>query len=174
MTTKNITTIPSAAIQLYLKSNLPITARVRFWHQLTEDDLAEFKRRTTGRPDSAEQRRIRREIKKCFSKSVNKLTLDEFRDYRKPNFHASDLLKELWPQLTPAEQDLVKQTNEWAFTFPATFDTEEQFLQACASRLERFFGRKFRVRRSKKPAAAKKPFVYISPDITIPVDRRPR
>ncbi len=162
MTTKNKTIKPSAAIKPFLKSDFPITARVRQWHQLTEDDLAKFKRSITERPDSKYQRDVRRDIKRSFGKPVGELALDELKDYRKPNFHAPDYLKELWPQLTAAEQDLVKQTNEGAFTFPATFDTDEQFLRACAKRLERFFGRKFRVKRGT--VTEKKP-TYTSPDI---------
>jgi hypothetical protein len=153
----------SAAIKPFLKTGLPETARHRMWDQMTEADLAEFKEEHTSKPDNAYKRSKRRDVKECFGKPVKELTLEEFKDYQKPNFHAPDSLKELWPQLTAAEQDLVKQLNQWAFVFPASFDTEEQFLVACACRLERFFGRKFRVQRAGK----KRKFKYTSPDIAM-------
>ena len=146
---------PSAAIKRYLVSGLPVTARFRLWHQQTEADLAEFKKFLAARPDNTDKRAKRGEIKKWFGKPVSELTLAEWRDFQKPSFRAPDYLKELWPQLTPAEQDLVKQCNEWTFRFAGGFETDEQFLRACASRLEQFFERKFRVSRRPKSAAIK-------------------
>jgi hypothetical protein len=146
---------PSAAIKRYLVSGLPVTARIRLWHQQTESDLAKFKKYVATRPDNTDKRSERREIKKWFGKPVAELTLAEWQDYQKPSFHAAEYLKELWPQLTPAEQDLVKQCNEWAFLFAGGFEKEERFLRACASRLEQFFERKFRVSRRPKSAAIK-------------------
>lgn len=146
---KNIhaTAKPSAPIKPYLKPLFhPIRKKVQ--QPLTEADLAEFKKFVTTRPDDAYKRAKRRDIKKYFSKSVAALTLAEWQDYQKPNFHAPEYLKELWPQLTAGEQELVKQTNGFAFTFPASFERQEDFRRACADRLERFFGRKFIVKRS--------------------------
>ena len=67
----------------------------------------------------------------------------------KPNFDAQFYLGELWKQLKPEEQEIVKQMNEWAFTFPASFETKRDFLLACAGRLKQFFGRKFTVAKSE-------------------------
>ena len=136
---------PSAELEKYLEPLFPVRGEPK---EPTEADLKRFKRHIAARPDNAHKRAKRQDIKKWFGKSVAELTLDEWKDYQRPSFHAPEYLKELWTQLTPAEQDLVKQCNEWAFNFPATFDTDEQFLRACASRLERFFGRKFRVKRT--------------------------
>ena len=136
---------PSAELKKFLQ---PFFPSIRPQKDLTKADLTEFKCFIASRPDNANKRRIRREIKKWFGKSVAELTLAEWQDYQKPNFHAPKYLKELWPQLTAAEQDLVKQGNEWAFTFPSSFETDEQFLRACARRLKQFFGRKFHVTRT--------------------------
>lgn len=138
---------PSAAIKQFLKPWPPQVSAL-WWQRLTESDFIKFKKFLTKQPDNIHKRAQRRDIKKSFGKSIAELTLDEWKDYQKPNFHAPDYLKELWPQLKPAEQELVKQLNEWAFIFPASFETGEQFLRACAKRLERFFGRKFRVKRT--------------------------
>lgn len=135
---------PSVAIKPFLKPVIPLRSQ----RELTEADLKEFKQFLTTRPDTAHKRSVRGEIKKWFGKSVAALTLAEWRDYQKPNFHAPEYLKELWPQLAAGEQELVKQLNEWAFTFPASFERQEDFRRACADRLERFFGRKFNVKRS--------------------------
>lgn len=136
---------PSAELEKYLKPLFPVRGVPK---EPTEADLKGFKRHIAARPDNTHKRTTRQDIKKWFGKPLAELTLEEWKDYQKPSFHAPKYLKELWPQLTPAEQDLVKQCNEWTFNFPATFETEEPFLRACASRLERFFGRKFCVNRA--------------------------
>ena len=136
---------PSAELEKYLKPLFPVRGEPQ---EPTEADLKEFKRIIAARPDNADTRAKRQDIKKWFGKSVAELTLAEWQDYQKPNFHAPEYLKGLWPQLTAAEQDMVKQCNEWAFIFPASFETEEHFLRACAGRLKRFFGRKFHITRT--------------------------
>jgi len=77
-------------------------------------------------------------------------------DYHKPNSSAPRYLKELWPQLTTDEQEVVKNLNEWAFMFPASFDTRRQYRVACAFRLERFFGRKFHPKKTKTRTVERK------------------
>ena len=94
----------------------------------------------------------RQRILSRLGKAPESLTLEEWRDYNKPNFEAQFFLKELWPQLTRSEQEIIKLTTEWAFIFPATFETERDFLVACAERLRKFFKRKFHV--SSNPSAS--------------------
>ena len=91
----------------------------------------------------------RKVIKQNTGKWPEQLSLDEFLDYHKPNSSASSYLKELWPQLTTEEQELVKNLNEWAFMFTASFDNKRQYRVACEFRLERFFGRKFHLKKAK-------------------------
>jgi hypothetical protein len=94
-------------------------------------------------------RHRRKVIKENTGKWPENFTFDEFLDYHKPNSSARFYLKELWPQLTAEEQELVKNLNEWSFMFPAAFDTQRQYRVACAFRLERFFGRKFHPTKAK-------------------------
>lgn len=146
---------PSAAIQPYLKPVFP-QIYLDAWRDLNDLDLAQFKMLLSRHGIARNKQKQRRAIQKAFRKPVEKLTLKEFQDYNKPNFHAPEYLLELWPQLTKPEQDLVKQLNEWAFRFPASFETNEEFLQVCAERLERFFGRKFRVQNKNTQARQRK------------------
>ena len=121
----------------------------QLWKQLTQTDLVEFQKTYSPRCRGEKLRR-RKEIVKCFGKPIEKLSLDEFKDYSKPNFHAQFYLKELWSHLTKKEQEAVKQMSEWAFIFPVTFENDKDFLQACAGRLNKFFKRKFTVSRTIK------------------------
>lgn len=107
-------------------------------------DLDEFQRRC-GPRSRGRNREERERILQAFGKPPEELSLQEFRNYHAPNFSARFYLKELWPQLTRWEQALVIRLNEWAFIFPATFQTERDFLMACASRLRRFFKRRFQI-----------------------------
>ena len=92
----------------------------------------------------------RKTIKKDTSKWPEEFTFDEFLEYHKPNSSAPCYLKELWSQLTLEEQELVKKfQNDWAFIFPATFETQRQLRAACAFRLERLFGRKFYLKKAR-------------------------
>ncbi len=127
---------------------------------LTEDDWKDFKKRYGPRCRRSEHRHLRKSVKKDTGKWPEHLTLEEYLVYQKPNSSAPRYLKELWGQLTPEEQELVKNMNEWAFIFPATFTTQQQFRVACACRLERFFGRKFHTKpdRPKKKQRADEKF----------------
>jgi hypothetical protein len=116
---------------------------------LKRADWADFRIRYGPQCRRRGQRHRRKVIKKYSGKWPEQLTFEEFMDYQKPNSSAPHYLKELWPQLTPAEQEVVKNLNEWAFMFPATFDTKRQFLVACAFRLRRFFGRDFHPKKAR-------------------------
>jgi hypothetical protein len=127
----------SPALREFLK---PAFGKPR--HVLTKTDWLDFK--TWYGPRCQKIHRHRRNgIKKDTGKWPEQFSLDEFLDYLKPNSSAPKYLKELWLQLTPQEQELVKNLNEWSFNFPATFKTRRQYRVACAFRLERFFNRKF-------------------------------
>lgn len=115
----------------------------QIWKKLSEDDLADFKHRYRPNGKTAHQRCRRADVLRCFGKPPEKLTLNEFKDYWKPSFHAQYFLGTLWPQLTTNEQEIVKRLSEWAFLFGATFTTNLEYREACAGRLERFFGRCF-------------------------------
>jgi len=109
---------------------------------LTNADWQDFK--TWYGPRCQKIHRNRRNgIKRDTGKYPEDFSLDEFLDYYKPNSSAPKYLRELWQQLTPQEQELVKNLNEGSFTFPASFATDRQFRVACAFRLERLFNRKF-------------------------------
>ena len=109
---------------------------------LTQADWLDFKSRYGPRCLRL-NRHLRKVIKERAGKSPELFSWDEFLDYYKPNSSAPKYLRELWQQLTPQEQELVKNLNEGSFTFPASFATDRQFRVACAFRLERFFNRKF-------------------------------
>jgi hypothetical protein len=126
-----------AAVRRYI-------ARQQVWRDQTEKELA-LVARHYGPHCRGYCRLQRQRILSRLGKAPESLTLGEWRDYNKPNYEAQFFLKELWPQLTPAEQEIIKLTTEWAFIFPATFETERDFLVACAARLQRFFKRKFHV-----------------------------
>ena len=115
---------------------------------LTVDDWDDFKIRY-GSDCHRLHRHRRKFIKKTTGKWPEEFSFDEFLDYQKPNSSAPNYLKELWPQLTPEEQELVKNFHEWAFMFPASFDTHRQYQCACSFRLERLFGRKFHLKKAK-------------------------
>ena len=110
---------------------------------LTKADWEEFKNLYGPRCRRRVPRNRRKVIRQYAGKFPEQMTFDEFLDYHKPNSCARFYLKELWPQLTAEEQEVVINLNEWAFMFPASFDTQRQYRVACAFRLERFFGRKF-------------------------------
>ena len=116
---------------------------------LTVADYEDFKQRY-----GKKCRRIclprRNAIKKNTGKWPEEFSFDEFVEEHKPNSSAPHYLKELWFQLTPEEQELVKNFgNQFAFFFPASFSTDRQFRAACAFRLERIFGRKFHLNKAK-------------------------
>ena len=94
-------------------------------------------------------RRQRKIIKQRSGKWPEQFSFGEFLEYYKPNATAPNYLKELWPQLKADEQEVVKLVNEWAFTFPASFTTQRQYRAACANRLERFFKRKFHLKKAR-------------------------
>ena len=127
----------SPALREFLK---PAFGKPR--HVLTNADWLDFKIRYGPRCQKF-NRHLRKVIKESAGKSPELFSWDEFLDYHKPNSSAPKYLKELWLQLTPQEQELVKNLNEGAFTFPASFATDQQFRVACAFRLERLFNRKF-------------------------------
>jgi hypothetical protein len=135
------------ALQPYLKPLFPRAQRVRLPKPKppTSADLVKFKRELGSRVRDKFKRERRQSIQTAFGKPVEALTLREYRDYCHEGFWHKIILKELWPQLTPAEQRIVRRLNEWAFVFPASFETERDFLRACARRLQKFFGRKFTV-----------------------------
>jgi hypothetical protein len=127
----------------YLKPRFGKTSR-----PLNRTDWADFTIRYG--PQCRRRAQHRRKVIKQFSgKWPEKMSFEEFLDYNKPNSSAQFYLKELWPQLTPDEQEIVKNLNEWAFIFPATFDTARQFRVACAFRLRRFFGRTFHPKKTR-------------------------
>ena len=64
-----------------------------------------------------------------------------------PSFDAQSFLsEELWKQLRPDEKTALESMSELAFIFAGEVLTEHDLQLACASRLERFFGRKFTVK----------------------------
>jgi hypothetical protein len=133
-------TIPTA-LKPYLKSSLPGGK----WYALPDRASLERFQRRCGPRCRGRNLVERQRVIEYFGKPPAALTLREFREYNRPNAQARIYLKELWHQLTRREQELVIRLNEWAFTFPATFASERDFLLACAGRLGRFFNRTFRV-----------------------------
>jgi hypothetical protein len=123
-----------------------IWKRQLLWTDNNEAHLAEFKKNFGPGASTRWQRNTRKDILRWFGKPPEDLNLDEYRDFSKPSFQARDFLRELWPRLTSAEQEIVKNLTEWAWIFPASFETEREFLLACASRLENWFGRPFPLR----------------------------
>ena len=131
------------ALQSFLK---PLFGKSR--RKLTRADWLDFKTRY-GPQCLRIHRHQRKVIKERSGKWPEQFSFDEFLDYYKPNSSAPHYLKELWHQLSPTEREVVKNLNEWAFTFPATFTTQRQYRVACAFRLERLFGRKFHPKKAK-------------------------
>ncbi len=125
------------ALRSFLK---PLFGKPR--RKLTLSDWTDFKARY-GPGCLRINRRQRKIIKHRLGKWPEQFSFDEFLDYYKPNSGAPNYLDELWLQLSPTEREVVKNLNEWAFTFPASFATQRQYRAACAFRLERFFNRKF-------------------------------
>ena len=115
---------------------------------LTKADWLEFKI-LYGPKCKSICRPRRKYIKKNIGKCPEDFSFDEFLDYHKPNSSAPHYLKELWSQLKPEEQELVKNFHEWAFMFPASFATHRQYQAACAYRLARLFGRKFHLNKAR-------------------------
>ena len=136
---------PTQAIPAALKPFLkPWPNAQRRRRAVTRSDLAELQKYCGPRCRGL-NRRERERIEQAFGKPPEKLSFQEFKDYQQPNFGAREYLKELWPQLTTREQGWIIRTNQWAFTFPASFASEHDFLLACAARLRRFFKREFKV-----------------------------
>ena len=131
------------ALQSFLK---PLFGKSR--RKLTRADWSDFKTRYGPRCLRI-HRHQRKVIKELSGKWAEQFSWDEFLNYYKPNSSAPNYLKELWLQLSPTEQEVVKNLNDWSFTFPATFTTQRQYRVACAFRLERFFRRKFHPKKAK-------------------------
>ena len=137
----------SAAAKRYLQ---PWPGGHRTWKDLTTADLAAFRKEYGKYCKGGFPRKLRRDVQASFGKPPEALSLAEFRDYHKPNFHAQFFLGPLWRQLSPPEQELIKQMNEWTFIFVVGFSSKREFHRVCADRLRLLFKRKFRV--SQPPA----------------------